>query len=114
MILAIARNPVVPEIEDADLDFAEAMVMHSCKYMEQFAEGEIADSQNERDFRTVSKAMRGQGWMSKTKLACGLKSLNRRVRTDLVKDLMEQKKIITRQLETKGRPSTQFKWKDKI
>jgi len=100
----------VPEIEDADLDFAEAMVMHSCKYMEQFAEGDIADTQNERGIRTVSKAMQGGGWMTKTKLACGLKSLTRRVRTDLIKDLMEQQKIETRQVETGGRPSTQFKW----
>jgi hypothetical protein len=47
---------------------------------------------------------------TKTKLACGLKSLSRRVRTDLIKDLMEQQKIETRQVETGGRPSTQFKW----
>jgi hypothetical protein len=107
---AIARNPAVPEIEDADLDFAEAMVMHSCKYMEHFASGEIADTQNERDIRTVAKAMRGSGWMTKTKLARGLKRLTRRVRTDLIKDLMEQQKIETRQVETGGRPSTQFKW----
>jgi hypothetical protein len=72
--------------------------------------GEILDTQNERDIRTVSKAMRGSGWMTKTKLARGLKSLNRRVRTDLIKDLMEQQKIETRQVETGGRPSTQFKW----
>jgi len=110
MILAIARHPAVPEIEDADLDFAEAMVMHSCKYMEHFASGEIADTQNERDIRTVSKAMRGSGWMTKTGLACGLKSLTRRMRTDLIKDLIEQQKIETRQVETGGRPSTQFKW----
>ena len=106
-------DPAVAEIEDADLDFAEAMVMHSCKYMEQFAEGEIADTQNERDIRTVSKAMRGGGWMTKTGLARGLKSLNRRVRTDLIKDLMEQQRIETRQVETGGRPSTQYKWMDK-
>ena len=110
MILAIARNPAVPEIKDADLDFAEAMVMHSCRYMEHFADSEIADTQNERDIRTVAKAMRGSGWMTKTGLACGLKSLSRRVRTDLIKDLMEQQKIETRQVETGGRPSTQFKW----
>ena len=114
MILAIARNPAVPEIEDTDLDFAEAMVMHSCRYMEQFAEGEIADTQNERDIRTVSKVMRDDGgWMTTTGLARGLKSLNRRVRTDLIKDLMEQQRIETRQVETGGRPSTQYKWMDK-
>jgi hypothetical protein len=72
--------------------------------------GEIADTQNERDIRTVSKAMQGSGWMTKTKLACGLKRLDRRVRTDLIKDLMEQQKIETSQVETGGRPSTQFKW----
>ena len=110
MILAIARDPIAPEMVDADLDFAEAMVMHSCRYMEYFADSEIADTQNERDIRTASKAMRGSGWMTKTKLARGLKSLSRRVRTDLIKDLIEQQKIETRQVETGGRPSTQFKW----
>ena len=113
MILAIARNPAVPEIKDADLDFAEAMVMHSCRYMEHFADSEIADTQNERDIRTVAKAMRGGGWMTKTGLACGLKSLTRRVRTDLIKDLIEQQRIQTRQVETGGRPSTQYNWMDK-
>jgi hypothetical protein len=54
--------------------------------------------------------MRGSGWKTKTGLACGLKRLDRRVRTDLIKDLMEQQRIKTRQVEPGGRPSTQYKW----
>jgi len=105
MILAIARNPVVPEIEDADLDFAEAMVMHSCKYMEQFAEGEIADNDAERDRNKYKNFLREAGdWVRLSELTKNLKVGGGRGKIAL-KDLLEEEVIEmeVRDVETKKR-----------
>jgi hypothetical protein len=105
MILAIARNPVVPEIENADLDFAEAMVMHSCKYMEQFAEGEIADNDAERDRNKYKNFLREAGdWVRLSELTKNLKVGGGRGKIAL-KDLLEEEVIEmeVRDVETKKR-----------
>jgi hypothetical protein len=90
MLSAIARKPAVPEIEDADLDFADALVMHSCKYMEQFATSEIADSQFERDINDVLDFLRKAGGdgVSKKAMARGLRRLDSKRREQVLAHLV--------------------------
>src|SRR3546814_12194884 len=61
MIAAIARNPVVPIIERGDVDFAEAIVRHSCEYVAGLARDHIADNKTEPEVTKVLAGLRAQG-----------------------------------------------------
>src|SRR3546814_14473712 len=71
MICAIARNPVVPIIEDGDLDFGEALVKWSCDFVCRLARENISDSRTEREVNDVLDVLRKHGgWVKIGRASC--------------------------------------------
>jgi len=97
MISAIARNPVVPIMEDGDLDFAEAIVGASCAYVCHLARDHIADSRTEREVNDVLDFLRrapGDGWVSKTELARAFRGMAAKQRQAMIDDLVNVQEAV--------------------
>src|SRR3546814_5080966 len=110
MICAIARNPVVPIIEDGDLDFGEALVKWSCDFVCRLARENISDSRTEREVNDVLDVLRKHGgWVSKSELARSqrLKGMKAKDRDSLLADLVNVQGTVELSSEQgdRGRPS---------
>lgn len=112
MISAIARNPVVPMMEDGDLDFAEAVVRSSCDYVVHLARDHIADSRVEREVNEVLDYLRRAGdWVSKSDLARAFRSMAAKERGAILDDLVNvQGAVEVRMDRSAGKPVTEYRF----
>lgn len=96
MICAIARNPVVPGMEPGDIDFAEAIVRHSCDLVMRIARDSIADNKQEGDVNKILRLIRdaGEGGISKTALHQQARGIAPRARGDIIADLIASDEIM--------------------
>lgn len=107
MISAIARDPVVPVMEDADLDFGEAVVRAASEYVAHVAADHIADSKQERQVNAVLDVLREAGdWMSKSAVARRLRQIGGRERGQILDDLVNVQEVVELRVErsSTGRP----------
>lgn len=116
MISAIARNPLLPVLEDGDLDFAEAVVWASCEYVMHLAKDHIADNQTERDANAVLEFLRSagsgsDGWVSKTDLSRAFRGLSGKARGALLDDLINVQDAVELRVDksTEGKPKTYYR-----
>lgn len=96
MIAAIARNPIVPIIENGDLDFGEAIIEWSSQFVCRLAREHIADTQAEREVNTVLDVLRqaGGAWVSKSDLGQRLRGLKARDRDSIIADLVNVQGVV--------------------
>jgi hypothetical protein len=107
MIQAIARNPAVPIMEDADLDLAEAIVRASCEYVAHLAADHLADNRHERTVNQVLDILRAAGdWVTKSQLSRQLRGLSGRDRAQILDDLVNVQEVVEMRVErsSAGRP----------
>lgn len=114
MICAIARNPILPTIEPGDLDFAEAIVQTSCRFIVRLAKEHIADSAQEKDVNAILDILRAANgeWVSRTTIAKRLRGLRAQTRNDILADLVNVQGTveINQENTSKGRPSVFYRY----
>jgi hypothetical protein len=114
MISAVARCHNIPVIEDSDLDFAEAIVMHSCGFVNELAENHIANNEIERTFLRVAEVVRNSGnaWISRSEIGSQTRGVKPKERNDILAELAEQDRVEVRQVQNgAGRPTVEYRWK---
>lgn len=96
MICAIARNPIVPIMEHGDLDFAEALVDWSCRFVTTLAREQIADNQVERETNKVLDVIRSSNeeWITRTMLTRRLGGMKAKDRDALLADLVNVQQVV--------------------
>lgn len=103
MILAIARNPVVPIIEATDLDIAEAIVSQAIQYAMTIADDHMADSQHEKDCQDIMEAIkRAGGSIKRSALYNATRRMDMKQRNMALDSLMEQERICITETDTTG------------
>jgi hypothetical protein len=114
MIAAIARNPVVPIIEAGDLDFGEAIVDWSNRFLCRLAREKIADSQAEREVNTVLDVLRqaGGAWVSKSDLGQRIRSIKSKDRESILADLVNVQGVVEMSVEKgeRGPPAIKYRY----
>jgi len=114
MITAIAKNPIAPEIENDDLDMAEAIVTYACEYVVQLADNHISDSKAEKDVKTILGYIRRAGdWVTKTQVAKATRQLPARQRNEILNDLVMVQEAIEMRIDKKeslGRPIIHYRF----
>lgn len=116
MISAIARNPIAPEIEDDDLDLAEAIVMYACKFVVRLADHYISDTKSQKEVKSILAYLRDRGgWVTKTDIARHVDRMPARQRNEILHDLATVREDIVMRVDkssTGGRPSVSYKIND--
>jgi hypothetical protein len=111
MISSVARCYTVPVIEHSDLDFAEAIVMHSCNFVNELAENHIANNEVERTFLRVAEVIRNsKSWITKSEIGAQTRGIKPRERNEILAELVDQSKVEVKQEKTGARPSVMYRW----
>lgn len=93
MILAIARNTVVPIISSSDFDTAEAIIYQAILFASDLATNHMADSEHERDCQDVIAAIRKYPSCTRTQLYRATQRMDSKQRDNAIKSLLEQERI---------------------
>lgn len=103
MILAITRNPIVPIMEDTDLDIAEAIVRQAIEYAITIARDHMADSQHEKDCQDIVAAIKKEGGsIKRSVLYNATRRMDMKQRNMAIDSLIEQDRIFISETDSAG------------